>query len=33
MSLLVPAEMMAALGAKGQKRPGVFADLPPVKRA
>ena len=33
MSMLVPSEMMEAMVAKGQKRPGVFADLPPVKRA
>ncbi|MGB3455147.1 MAG: enoyl-CoA hydratase-related protein [Litorimonas sp.] len=33
MSMLVPTEMMEAMAAKGQKRAGVFADLPRVKRA
>jgi enoyl-CoA hydratase len=32
MSMLIPAEMMEAMGAKAQKRVGTFADLPKVKR-
>ena len=28
MSMLIPSEMMEAMQAKGQKRPGVYADLP-----
>lgn len=32
MSMLVPAEMMEAMVAKGQKRTGTFADLPVVRR-
>jgi enoyl-CoA hydratase len=32
MSMLIPAEMMEAMGSKAQKRPGNFMDLPPVKR-
>ncbi|MGB6230979.1 MAG: enoyl-CoA hydratase-related protein [Litorimonas sp.] len=32
MSMLVPAEMMEAMVANGQKRPGTFADLPKVRR-
>jgi len=31
MSMLIPAEMMEAMGAKAQKRPGKFMDLPKVK--
>ena len=32
MSMLIPAEMMEAMQAKGQKRPGKFAELPVLKR-
>jgi enoyl-CoA hydratase len=32
MSMLIPSEMMEAMMAKGQKRPGHYADLPPVKK-
>ncbi|GLQ20434.1 enoyl-CoA hydratase-related protein [Algimonas porphyrae] len=32
MSMLIPSEMMEALMAKGQKRPGNYADLPRVRR-
>jgi hypothetical protein len=28
MSMLIPAEMMEAMGAKAQKRAGKFMDLP-----
>lgn len=28
MSMLIPSEMMEAMQAKGQKRPGAFAELP-----
>lgn len=31
MSMLIPAEMMEAMQAKGQKRPGNFAELPKLK--
>ncbi|MEM9599595.1 MAG: enoyl-CoA hydratase-related protein [Pseudomonadota bacterium] len=31
MSMLIPSEMMEAMMAKGQKRPGTFADLPKFK--
>lgn len=31
MSMLIPAEMMEAMGAKAQKRPGKFMDLPKLK--
>ena len=31
MSMLIPSEMMEAMAAKGQKRAGTFADLPPRK--
>ena len=33
MSMLIPAEMMEAMQAKGQKRPGNFAELPELKHA
>ena len=32
MSMLLPAEMMEAMGAKAQKRPGNFSELPAAKR-
>lgn len=32
MSMLIPAEMMEAMQAKRQKRPGNFAELPQLKR-
>jgi enoyl-CoA hydratase len=32
MSMLIPAEMMEAMQANAQKRPGKFADLPPRKK-
>lgn len=32
MSMLIPAEMMEAMQAKGQKRPGNFAELPKLKQ-
>lgn len=32
MSMLIPAEMMEAMQAKGQKRPGNFAELPLLKQ-
>ncbi len=32
MSMLIPAEMMEAMQANAQKRPGTFADLPPKKK-
>ena len=32
MSMLIPSEMMEAMMAKGQKRAGKYADLPPVKK-
>ena len=31
MSMLIPSEMMEAMQAKGQKRPGKFAELPKLK--
>jgi len=31
--MLIPAEMMEAMQAKGQKRPGNFAELPELKHA
>lgn len=31
MSMLIPNEMMEAMGAKAQKRPGKFMDLPKLK--
>jgi len=31
MSMLIPTEMMEAMQAKGQKRQGAYADLPPLK--
>lgn len=31
VSMLIPAEMMEAMGAKAQKRPGKFMDLPKLK--
>ena len=33
MSMLIPTEMMEAMQAKGQKRAGNYADLPPRKKA
>ena len=32
MSMLLPMEMMEAMGAKAQKRPGNFSELPVMKR-
>lgn len=32
MSMLIPSEMMEAMMAKGQKRAGVFADLPKIAK-
>lgn len=32
MSMLIPGEMMEAMGAKAQKRPGKFMDLPKLKQ-
>lgn len=32
MSMLIPNEMMEAMGAKAQKRPGKFMDLPKLKQ-
>ena len=32
MSMLIPTEMMEAMGAKAQKRAGKFEDLPVIKR-
>lgn len=31
MSMLIPGEMMEAMGSKAQKRPGKFMDLPALK--
>ncbi|GHA89799.1 enoyl-CoA hydratase [Algimonas arctica] len=33
MSMLIPGEMMEAMGAKAQKRPGKFMDLPKLKQS